>query len=207
MKIIDISWPITENITSYKDQRTVDLKFIKNFENDVALRESIIKLGSHTGTHIDSPSHFIKNGDTVDKIPLGRLVGPCKVLDLTDVQEKITHKDLEEHEINKDDIILLKTRNSNYFSEDKFDYNFIYLDIFAANYLVDKQIKSVGIDYLGIERNQAGHQTHMAFFEKNICVIEGLRLNEVYPGKYFLYCLPLKVVGLEAVPVRAILIL
>ncbi|MFH0898334.1 MAG: cyclase family protein [bacterium] len=203
--IIDISWPITPEMTTYKDSKFVRFERGKIFEHD-SVRDSTITVPSHTGTHIDAAAHFLKEGKTVEHISFDYLVGPCRVLDLTHVQEKVTASDLQNHDIQKHEILLLKTKNSQKTPNEPFDYNFVYLDKEAASYLVKQKIKTVGIDYLGIERNQTEHETHSILFEHDSVIIEGLRLGHIEPGPYMLWCLPLAVQGLEAVPVRAVLI-
>ncbi|HEV2600935.1 MAG TPA: cyclase family protein [Candidatus Babeliales bacterium] len=205
MKLYDISWPITPDVTEYKDKKTVALEQVKTFERD-NVRESIIHLGSHTGTHIDAPSHFLKDGATIDQMPFTATIGFCRVLDLQTVLDVITRADLERFEIQADDIVLCKTANSMHDCTQPFASQFIYLDGSAAEYLVSKKVKAVGIDYLGIERNQPNHETHMVLMQHDIAVIEGLRLGHVPAGSFFLWCVPLAVVGLEAAPARAILI-
>ncbi len=205
MKIIDISWPINQNTTEYKDRKTVKISTSKEFENDGS-RESILTLNIHTGTHIDAPAHFLKDGKTIDQIDLNKLVGNCRVLDLSNVEEKITKEDLEKYNIQKDEIILLETKNSNLSPNEKFDYNFVYLEKSGAQHLATKEIKCVGIDYLGIERNQPNHETHKILLEKDIPIIEGLRLNAVSAGNFYFYCLPLFIKNTEAALARAILI-
>jgi arylformamidase len=134
------------------------------------------------------------------------LIGDCKVLDLTHVDEKIIASDLQKFDIQENDIILFKTKNSLFPDTGKFEPNFIYLDKTGAQYLASKKIKTVGIDYLGIERKQPEHETHITLFESNITIIEGLRLAEANPGVYFLICLPVKIEGVEAASSRAILL-
>lgn len=205
MKIIDISWPISENMTTYKNKKVVEFKPAKEFEKDNA-RETILTLNTHVGTHIDAPSHFLKDGKTIDQIALEKLCGPCRVLDLTNVQESISEKDLEKFDILENEIILLKTKNSSKSPSEEFDPLFIYLKADGAKYLANKKIKAVGIDYLGIERNQPGHPTHKALLEAQIPIIEGLRLEQVSKDTYNLICLPISLDGLDAAPARAILI-
>lgn len=204
MKIIDISWPLTENMTQYKD---VDLFSATHITTPSSgAMETHIALCSHTGTHVDAPAHFIADGKTIDQIPLQNLLGACKVFDVTHVQEKIIHKDLEKFVINQDDIILLKTTNSFISPLDRFNPAFVYLAHDAARYLADKKIKAFGFDYLGIERNQPDHPSHKAFMFAEIPIIEGLRLMNVAQGTYFLCCMPLFLPGADAAPARAILI-
>ena len=162
MKIIDISWPISSATTGYKDKKVVGTIDEKIFNRDGA-RETVITLSSHTGTHVDAPSHFLRDGKTIDEMDLGKLIGKCKVIDVTDAVDQITGEQLEEHEITAGDIILLKTINSLREPTDVFNPHFIYLGVGGANYLVSKKVKAVGIDYLGIERGDPEHPTHTTF--------------------------------------------
>lgn len=207
MNYIDISWPISSDMTAYKDRSVVRIIPIKSFEHD-AVRESLITLGSHTGTHIDAPAHFIENGVTSDALSLDATVGLCVVIDMTHCGQSITYADLIAVTacIKKGSRILFKTRNSLHTPTDSFDATFVYIDRQAALYLAELQVQAVGIDYLGIERNQKGHETHIALLSAGVVIIEGLRLEHVTPGHYFLYCLPLALVGTDGAPSRAILV-
>lgn len=205
MNIIDISWPISLDITAYKDRKIVNITYTKTFERDHA-RESIITLGSHTGTHIDAPSHFLADGHSIHQVALEATCGPCVVLDCTNIEEAITDTDLKHHVIEQGARVLLKTRNSTLAATAPFNYSFIYLAASGAEYLASKNIRGVGIDYLGIERQQPNHETHEILMRAGITIIEGLRLAHVQEGEYTLWCLPLSVQGLEAAPARAVLI-
>ncbi len=205
MKVIDISWPISKATTGYKDRNIVRFEEVKNFAKD-GVRDSNMYLSAHTGTHIDAPAHFLRDGKTIDQITLDRLMGPCKVLDLTQVAEEITRERLEEHDIAENDIVLFKTTNSATLATDKFTPHYVYLEVSGAEYLVEKKVKAVGTDYLGIERSQPEHITHTTLMHADIAIIEGLRLRAVDPGEYFFVCMPLLTIGLEAAPARAALI-
>jgi len=206
VKIFDISWPISKATTGYKDRYIVGIDEIKNFNRD-GVRETAIHLSSHSGTHVDAPSHFLKEGKTIDEIHLDRLIGDCVVLDMTTCAERITRDCLLAHdnEIMQGSIILLRTTNSDFSPTDKFSPHFVYLEASGAAYLAEKKVKAVGIDYLGIEHSQPGHPTHENLLNADIVVIEGLRLHHVQAGNYFFVCLPLNVIGTEAAPARAIL--
>ncbi len=204
-KIIDISWPITEDITTYKNRKFVSITPIRKFETD-GVRESTITLWSHTGTHIDAPAHFLSDGATIDAIDLRSVVGACRVLDLTSIEDHITVADLERHEIQAGEIVLLKTKNSQSPVAAPDNMDFVYLDGAAAEYLVKCGVRAVGTDHLGIERGQPKHETHIALLGTGVIIIEGLRLAHVEAGKYFLCCLPLAIQGGDAAPARAILL-
>ncbi len=204
MKIYDISMEIHEEMIVYKNkiEKKPKIRVTNDFLSSNSY-ESTITLGMHTGTHIDAPLHMIEGGETTDSIPLENCIKKCKVIDLTNITNKITQEDLQQKEISKGDFILLKTRNS--FSPE-FDFEFVYLEKSGAEYLRDIGICGVGIDALGIERAQAGHETHKTLLSKGIIILEGLQLKEVPEGEYTIYALPLKIRNVEAAPVRAVLI-
>lgn len=203
-KIIDISWPISQNMTAYKDKKVVVVTHTKTWEADKA-REALITLGTHTGTHVDAPPHFMQNGPTIDRLDLATLIGRCTVFDMTHIDDCIKADDLKDLAILEDQIILFKTKNSALDPNAPFNPQFIYLNRSGAQLLAAQNVRAVGIDYLGIERGQQGHETHLCLLEKNIPIIEGLRLDHVPAGGYFFCCLPLALDGLEAAPARAIL--
>ncbi|MHB1651594.1 MAG: cyclase family protein [Desulfitobacteriaceae bacterium] len=204
MQLYDISMSVTPHMSVYKNKE--DKRPVIGVKQDFFTShtyESYIRMDMHTGTHLDAPLHILENGLTVETIGLNRLITRCKVFDMSRVTEKITAGDLVSRGINGGDFLLLKTRNS--FVE-LFDPQFVYLDKGGAEYLQEKGIQGVGIDALGIERAQPEHETHKILLTAGIVILEGLRLKDVPEGEYFLIALPLKVVEVEAAPVRAILI-
>lgn len=205
MKIIDISWPLDASTTAYKDKKTIAFNTIKTREADGAL-ESVITLSTHSGTHIDAPAHFLDRGVTIEQVPLDQLMGECKVVDLSHVKNAITAQDLQDCELEEGDMVLFKTSNSLLSPTAPFKKDFVYLDASAARYLIDCGVELVGLDYLGIERDQPGHETHHLLMNAKIAIVEGLRLANVEQDIYLLVCLPLAVIGLEASPARAILV-
>jgi arylformamidase len=204
MKIYDISMPIKEGMPVYKnkEEKKPNIRVVQDFDTATA-RESRIDMDVHCGTHVDSPLHMLPEGGTMETIPLERLVGPCRVLDLTEINGGIRQSDLERFEIENGEFLLFKTKNS---FTDAFDFEFVYLAEDGAKYLIEKGIKGVGIDALGIERAQPGHPTHKSLFRADIIIIEGLRLREVPEGRYFMVAAPLKLVHTEAAPARVLLI-
>ena len=106
---------------------------------------------------------------------LDRFIGPCKVLDLTDVTEHITRSRLFDYadQIEEGDITLLKTSNSAIPATGKFSPYFVFLHASGAEYLARKKVSGVGIDYLGIEHSQSGHLTHTTLMHANIFIVEG----------------------------------
>lgn len=204
MKIYDISMSIEHSMAVYKnkDEKRPILKVIQDFLTGSSY-ESKITMNMHTGTHVDAPLHMIEGDKSIDSIDLNTVIAKCKVLDLTSVNDKITKEDLIDRNILKGDFLVLKTKNSYI---EQFDYNFVFLEKSGAEFLRDKEIIGVGIDSLGIERNQFGHETHKLLMGKGITIIEGLRLKDVEEDEYILCAPPLKIINAEAAPTRAVLI-
>ncbi|WP_040392775.1 cyclase family protein [Effusibacillus pohliae] len=196
--------PIFEGMPVYKNkpEKQPKIRVVQDFDRG-AVRESRIDLDVHTGTHVDAPLHMVPGGGTMQAIPLERLAGPCRVLDLTQAAGGIGRAELETAGIEKGEFLLLKTRNS---MLDRFDPEFVFLAEEGACYLADAGVRGVGIDALGIERSQPGHPTHNILFGADILIIEGLRLAEVPAGRYFLVAAPLKLLETEAAPARVLLI-
>ena len=204
MKIYDISMEISYEMPVYKgraEKRPI-FKVDSDFKSGSSY-ETRLDMNLHTGTHLDAPLHMIEGEKNLDSFNLDKVITKCRVIDLTDAVEKISKVHLETKKIQTGDFILLKTQNS---TENILENDFIYLDETGAEYLRDKKIKGVGIDALGIERAQPGHETHKILFNAGIVIIEGLKLDEVDEGEYFLFAAPLKIKGVEASPVRAVLI-
>ena len=200
MKMYDITGSIFEGMTVYKDKPEKQPKL--NQLTNGYVTETRMELDVHTGTHIDAPLHMMVEGETFESVPLDKLVGQCKVLDLTQVEDAVSKADLEGFGLEKDDFVLFKTRNS---FEEAFDFDFVYLAKDGADYLAEIGIRGVGIDSLGIERSQEGHPTHKALFANDIIIIEGLRLKEIEQGGYFMVAAPLKLIGTDASPARVLL--
>lgn len=203
MKIFDISKPIDEEMVVYKNRENKRIKrtiVANHAENHY--HESRMDMDMHCGTHMDAGLHMIAGGSTIEQLNLERFFGPCKVFDLTHVEEAVHVADLQALDIKAGDRILLRTKNS-------FDqiYNpmFVYLEEDAAQYLVEKEISCLGMDAMSIERDKPGHPTHKMILGAGIGVLEDLRLADILPGEYFLSALPLAIRGSEASPIRAVL--
>lgn len=205
MKFYDVSMAVHPQMPVWKnrDVKRPIFTIHRDFNPDGSgARETRVAFDMHTGTHIDAPLHFIADGDAIEQIPLSQLVRMVKVFDLTAVDQQITKADLVSLAIEPDDFVLFKTKNS---YADGFDFEFVFLDRTGAEYLVEKQIAGVGIDALGIERDQTDHATHKQLLGSGIIIIEGLQLKDVEVGEYLMVAAPLKFQGVEAAPARVLL--
>ena len=204
-KPIDVSLLIHEDMLFWPNDPKFQREWTARIAEGKNANLSKLILGSHTGTHIDAPYHFLDNGKTLEKIDISRFYGFAKVFEIKN-STKILLQDIESLPIEEGDIVLFKTKNSLLLRENVFHEDYVGLSLEAAKYLVGKKIKTVGIDYLSIgPRGDEGREVHRTLLREEIGIIEGLDLLEVGEGKYFMMALPLKVKGGEGSPVRAIL--
>ena len=204
MKIYDLSPEISENMIIYKNRLEKRPKITVTRTIGEGANESKLDIYVHSGSHVDAPYHILQNGKTIENINLEKFMGNAIVLDFTKIKEYISKKILlEKNFFGKDYIVLLKTKNK---PDKTFNFSFTYLEKSGAEYLVSKKIKAVGIDSLGIERNQPNHDTHKIFANKNIPIFEGLDLSKVKEGRYLFYGFPLKIKKGDGSPVRAVLV-
>ncbi|MFC1567428.1 cyclase family protein [Thermodesulfobacteriota bacterium] len=207
MKMYDISLPISNDLPVWPGDPSVSLMMTRSISNGDQCNVTQIQMGAHTGTHIDAPYHFLKDGATIDTIPFETFIGPCLVVDI-DAEVLIEKKDFQKYDLNGHSRILIKTRNSELWANNinSFEKNYVSLGIDAAQYLVEMKAILVGIDYLSIEAFQSdGYPVHKLLLKNNITVLEGLNLSGVKSGVYELLCMPLKLQGCEGAPARVLL--
>ncbi len=169
---------------------------------------TMLEIISHTGTHIDAPLHFIPGGSTISDMPLDATVGPARVIGIKD-QQRIKVSELEKHNIKKGERLLFKTRNSPASYEGpKFLEDYVYFDNDAAEYLVAKGVRLIGLDFITIgnfKDETSVTKTHTTFLNAGVYILEDCALGDVPSGDYELICLPLPVYHGDAAPCRAIL--
>jgi arylformamidase len=167
---------------------------------------SLLTMGSHTGTHVDAPYHFIDGGARLGEVALERMVGEALVVDLRG-RAAVDAAALDSASLRTGDILLCRTDNSWRWEKAEFQRDFVYLTLDAAGLLVERGIRAVGIDYLSIEQfGSSDFPVHHRLLGAGVFVIEGLDLRAVEPGRYTLVCLPLKFPDLDGAPARAVLL-
>jgi arylformamidase len=206
-RIHDISAPVETQGLVYPGNPEIDIAPQQAISQGAGANVSRISFGSHTGTHVDAAKHFFDDGQTVDDIPLEKLIGPAILIAVDDSNLSVTAADLQKFDLGSHTRILIRTRNSSFLHEREFHRDFTYLAPDGAEYLVSKGVELVGVDYLSIEQFHSGHhRTHRTLLEKKIVIVEGLSLRDVPVGEYEFICLPLRLAGLDGAPARAVLI-
>ncbi len=208
MRTYDVTLAITPDMPVWPGDALPDLELTGSIDAGGTANTSQISMSVHTGTHVDAPHHFLNDGRTVERLSLENLIGRVYVLHLPDV-DLITAGVLAEAEIPpRTRRLLFKTRNSEYWSRGvkEFQTDFVAISPDGAEYLVNRNVKLVGVDYLSVAPYKAGEPTHRILLNAGVIVLEGLDLSKVSQGRYTLHCLPMKLAGSDGAPARVILV-
>lgn len=209
-RIYDVSLPIFAGMVKWPDNPDITIEAARSIARGDSANVSDVHLGSHTGTHVDAPVHFIPGARGVDQIPVDLLVGPARVLGLEEVERVITADQLAQAAgATPAARLLFKTRNSRQWAAgaNVFDRDYVHLDLSAADWLVQHKVRVAGTDYLSIEGYKVpGAPVHRRLLEAGLLIIEGLNLSRVPPGDYELVCGPLKIRDGDGAPARVLLI-
>jgi arylformamidase len=206
MRVIDISVPNRPGMHAYPGDPVLRVESARDIRRGDVCNLSLLTLGSHTGTHVDAPYHFLADGPRLGDVPLDRMVGEALVADLRG-RAAIDAAALAAVPLRAGDILLCRTDNSERWASPEFRRDFTYLTEDAADWLVAHGARAVGMDYLSIERfGSESFPVHHRLLGAGVFVIEGLDLGAVEPGRYTLVCLPLKFPDLDGAPARAVLL-
>jgi arylformamidase len=203
---IDISVGIRSGMPHWPGNPPVQVERMLDMSRGDICNVSNLSLGAHTGTHMDAPLHFVRDGMPLEQMPLDATIGPARVIEVKDT-ESIKPKHLGKQRIRRGERILFKTPNSRRcWRTDEFVKDFVFISKEAAAMLAELRVQTIGVDYLSVGGFfKDGVETHHHLLGAGIWLIEGLNLSEVRPGRYDLVCLPLKLIGGDGAPARAAL--
>ena len=203
---LDVSVLIKTGMVHWPNDPAVDIRPFKSTAKGDSCNVSTVSMGTHTGTHMDPPFHFIPTGKTLDQMPLEATIGPARVIEIKD-RESIKVEELRRHRIQRGERILFKTVNSaRCWKTDQFQKDFVHIPADTARFLAKQKVRTIGVDYLSIGGfKKDGAETHRALLGAGVWVIEGLNLSKVRPGRYQLICLPIKILAADGAPARAVL--
>ena len=205
--IYDVSVPIQNGMPVWPSDPAIKLTANAHLSRDKShtIRVTSIEMGSHTGTHCDAPAHFVEGGKTLSEIPLECFVGPATVFEIPGTRS-IERSHLERLDWTGVERVLFKTDNSAHWNDGRFFEEFVYLEPEAGEFLVSRNVRVVGIDYLSIDRFRSEkHPTHFALLPHDVVLLEGLNLSKIAPGRYHMVALPLNLQHADGAPTRVIL--
>jgi arylformamidase len=203
---IDVSVPVRAGMVHWPGDPPVNVERVKTIGPDSEANLTKIEMSAHTGTHMDAPLHFFADDPGVEALPLEIAMGPARVIAIEGT-EPIDRGQLEGLDIAGGERVLFRTVNSDRpWAERDFDPDFVYVSLEAAELLGEVGVALVGVDYLSVGgAGGEGAETHRAILGAGAWVVEGLDLSAVEPGDYELICLPIKLVGSDGAPARALL--
>lgn len=207
-RLIDVSVSIHPEMVQWRDDRIVALEPLSRTPAD---RSNVTRLTltTHTGTHVDAYRHFVHAGTTIDHLSLDIWVGPCWVADCSDASPEVEPEHLDRANIPAGvERLIVKTTNSRLWHSNPTTFidTYVGLSVAAADWLVERGIHLVGIDYLSVGPfHTTIVETHLALLGRGVVVVEGLDLSEVEAGSYELLCFPLKIMNGDGAPARVAL--
>lgn len=201
----DITMTISSNLVVWPGDPPLKVERIADMEKGHDSNLTRLNISAHSGTHMDAPLHFVKDAAGIDEIPLEVVMGEARIIEIRD-DVSIKSSELKQYEIKEGERILLKTKNSDHdWSEKDFNENFVHLETEAAEFLAEKKIKLLGVDYLSISGyNKNETEVHQAILGAGIWAVEGLKLRDIEPGNYELICLPMKIKNSDGAPARVL---
>ena len=203
---IDISVPLRNGMVAWPGDAPFERTSTLAIARGDACNLSQISTTAHIGTHMDAPRHYLEGAAGMETMPIAATIGRARVIEIHD-REAIRIPELEPHHLARGERVLFKTRNSaTCWNTDHFQTKYIYIPPETAHYLVERGVQTIGVDYLSVGGfEHGGAETHRILLDADIWIIEGLMLDQVVTGEYELVCLPLKIMGGDGAPARAVL--
>ena len=198
--LLDVSVPVDERLPTWPGDPTFSRRLDSSIADGADANVSELCCGVHTGTHVDAPNHFIDGAGGIETLDVGALGGPALVVDVGDAKA-IDSNVLAEIELDGAERVLFRSRNGRLWEQDDFASEFVALTPDGAQILVDAGVRLVGVDYLSV----GDAETHRILLGARIVCLEGLDLRLVEPGRYELFCGPIKLVGSDGAPARVLL--
>ncbi len=209
MKIYDVTLPLSPTLPSWPGDPPLQTELVSSIEAGANANVTKLTMSVHSGTHLDAPCHFLRDGATVESLPLDVLIGPAYVVRIPDEVTFLDSHILAAAAIPTDaSRVLFKTRNSSLWTRGvrEFQTDFAAIPEDGACWLAARGVRLVGIDYLSVAPYRKGTPTHQILLQAGVVIVEGLDLSNVEAGVYEMYCLPLKLSGADGAPARVILI-
>ena len=204
--IFDVSLRLDAATPLYPGDAPPLVKRISSIAEGAALTASEISLGCHIGTHVDAPAHFLETGACLDQLNMAHFHGPATVVEFPPL-DRLTPADVPAIQMPHRSHILLKTRNSALLTQSAFQPDFCYVTPAAVEALLDLDPLSIGFDYYSLDPpGETNFPSHRAVARRGLPCFVCLNLKEVPAGQYEFAAFPLKMPGLEALPVRAVLL-
>jgi len=199
--LLDVSVVVTPGMPIWEGDPGLTLERVMSIADGALANVSELCCGVHTGTHVDAPNHFIEGAPGVESLDLSALIGPASVIEIPRASPAIDVSALVGVQLAGIERVLFRTRNSELWQRPGFQRDHIVIAPEAARLLVSSGVRLVGIDYLSV----GSPETHRILLGAGVVCLEGLDLQGVEPGRYDLFCGPLRLDGADGAPARVLL--
>lgn len=204
-KYYDLTTSISERTVVFPGDPEYSMRKVCALDEGSPFNLCHMQFGNHTGTHIDYPAHVIKEGKTSSDFSIDHLIGSGIIIKVPDTERSITKRFISEQPIMSSDIVFFKTANSKLSKQDKFTDNYVYIEPEAAEELLRKQVKIVGIDYISVDKYDAEDlPVHKSLLSNEVLIVEGLELNNAPIGRCEIYIMPLNIINMDGLPARVV---
>ena len=202
---IDITTTIRHGMVHWPGDTDVEITRPVSMADGADANVTNLSMSAHISTHVDAPLHFIRDGNDVCSISFDRLIGPVRIIQIKD-KHRIEREEIVSCNISEGERLLFRTINSESdWSMMSFRKDYVFLSTAAAKYLIEKKVKTIGVDYLSVAGEENGLEVHRLLLGQEILIIEGLNLRHVESGNYEMICLPLKIEGADGAPARVVI--
>lgn len=201
----DVSVPLGPALPTWPGDPRLETRYFRSYDAGDPLQATALSLSAHTGTHMDSMRHFVRDGRTMSDWVPADTVGAARVVEIRN-DTSIDVDDIAPLDLQPGERVLFRTRNSDHpwFSA-PFNERFICFTEASAAYLAARGVRTVGIDYLSVGNAVNGVAVHNHILGAGIWIIEGLYLADVPAGRYEMLCLPVKLAEADGVPCRVLI--
>lgn len=201
----DLSAKITEDITVYPGDPSYKMEKVANIDDGSSFNLCHMHLCNHVGTHIDFPAHVLNDGKTSSDYSIDHLIGSCLIIKVPDSLRSITRDFVAEQSILKSDIVFFKTSNSKISKQTNFTEEYVYIEPDAAEELLRKGVKIVGVDYISVDKYDADDlPVHKTLLSNEVLIVEGLELENVPIGRCEIFIMPLNISYMDGLPARVV---
>lgn len=207
-RIHDISRPLQKGIPVWPGDTAFDFDFVARIRDGSSVNVGRVEMSVHTGAHVDAPLHFDDAGQDAASMPLERYIGPCYVADVRPSARGVHPDDLPEDlkaAVGDHPRVLLRSYGDGRPAD--FDEGMAHATPELADWLAEHGVFLLGIDSDSMDAFESKHlPAHNQLNQHGISILEGIDLTGIAPGSYELVALPLRIVGADGSPVRAVLL-
>jgi arylformamidase len=205
-RTIDITVPLSSDVPLFPGDPAVRVTPVRRLDRGDPYNLCSVSMGSHSGTHVDAPSHFLANGATIDRADLDLFNGPARVVEVPAETRWIGRSEMARVPEGSTRVLFRTSNSDRWARGDPFFPDYVALTSESAELLLERGVRLVGVDAPSVESDPTlRFPVHHRLLAAGTWIIEGLRLSGVAPGMYDLSCLPLPLVGADGAPCRAIL--